>query len=247
MEIGGSSFGPTGAAGHAQAEGHTGAWGLSVDGGSGAVKHLPHNWMYRARLPRTKTLSPIADARFAGWVEVDGHRVELHEWRGMVGHNWGSEHAERWIGVHASDFDRAPGAWLDCVVGRVRLGGWRTPWLASGVLCVAGWRIRLGGLSKVRGAAVREQPTRATLILPSSAGSIAIEVTAPREQIAGWVYADPGGEEHHALHCSVAAMEVRAARPDEESLRLTTAQSACYELGVRETDHGIPLQPFPYG
>jgi hypothetical protein len=28
---------------------------------------------------------------------------------------------------------------------------------------------------------------------------------------------------------------------------LTTDHCAAYELGMRETDHGVPLQPFPDG
>jgi hypothetical protein len=28
---------------------------------------------------------------------------------------------------------------------------------------------------------------------------------------------------------------------------LTSDHGGCYELGVRETDHGVPVQPFPDG
>ena len=76
--------------------------------GAEPFRHLPYDFLYRARLPRTKLLSPDPDARFTGSVTVDGERLELDGWPGMVGHNWGAEHAERWSWIQANDFDGAP-------------------------------------------------------------------------------------------------------------------------------------------
>ena len=63
----------------------------------------------------------------------------------------------------------------------------------------------------------------------------------------GWVYADPTGEEHHTINCSVADLELTVERPGVPDRRLTLPGGAAYELGMRETDHGIPIQPFPDG
>ena len=59
-----------------------------------------------------------------------------------------------------------------------------------------------------------------------------------------WRYADPDGSEHQVANCSVAALDVSVARPSAAPLALVTAHGGAYELGMRETDHGIPLQPF---
>ena len=66
--------------------------------------------MYRARLPRTKLLSPAPAARFSGSLTVDGRSIDVDGWRGMAGHNWGAQHAERWIWLHGLTED---GDWLD--------------------------------------------------------------------------------------------------------------------------------------
>jgi hypothetical protein len=60
----------------------------------------------------------------------------------MVGHNWGSQHAERWIWLHALS---ESGDWLDAAIGRVRLGPVTTPWVASGAVSLDGVRHALGG------------------------------------------------------------------------------------------------------
>ena len=41
---------------------------------------------------------------------VDGREIEVDRWPGMVGHNWGAEHAERWTWIQANEFREAPTA-----------------------------------------------------------------------------------------------------------------------------------------
>jgi hypothetical protein len=52
-------------------------------------------------------LAASFDARLS-WENAvqSSHRLRS----GMVGHNWGGEHAERWIWLHGLDFEKAPGA-----------------------------------------------------------------------------------------------------------------------------------------
>src|ERR1700730_2591617 len=121
----------------ARAEGSCGAarWSLRMTAPEPELRHLPREWMYRAPLPRTKLTSPAPAATFDGVLELGGRApIELRDWHGMIGHNWGAEHAERWIWLHGVDFDEAPQAWLDVAIGRVRIAGRLTPWLANGAL-----------------------------------------------------------------------------------------------------------------
>jgi hypothetical protein len=55
------------------------------------------------------SLSPAPAARFDGRLTVDSREIAVEGWRGMVGHNWGSQHAERWIWLHGSP-RAAPGS-----------------------------------------------------------------------------------------------------------------------------------------
>ena len=64
----------------------------------------------------------------------------------------------------------------------------------------------------------------------------------------GWVYADPDGSEHHAVNCSVADLQRgRVAPRPRAALSLSLDGGAAYELGMRERDHGMAIQPFPDG
>jgi hypothetical protein len=249
-----------------EAQGRCGeaSWSLRFASEEPELRHLPRAWMYRAPLPRTKLTSPAPAASFEGTVELPDRTLDLQGWRGMVGHNWGAEHAERWIWLHGIDFAEAPEAWLDIAVGRIRVGRWLTPWVANGALSLEGRRIPLGGLG-ARGLLVAETPRRCRLTLPgpdsltvdahidTPAGTPtdAIADTSanpPAESIAGWTYADPDGSAHDVSNCSIAALTLTVHQPGAAPARtLSTPHGAAYELGMREHDHGIPIAPFADG
>jgi hypothetical protein len=206
------------------------SWQLMVEPASPPLRHLPGP-LYRAPIPRTKLESPAPAARISGTVDAGGAELRLDAWPGMTGHNWGAQHAERWIWLHGIGFDGAPDAWLDLAAGRVRVGPLTTPWVANGAVHLDGRRRALRGRPQVDA-----RPGAATIRL----GDVEIRVTAPRDQTVAWVYADPPGGEHHSLNCSIAALELTVA-----GRTLATAHGGVYELGVRERDHGIPVAPFP--
>jgi hypothetical protein len=247
IAVGDSQLGP----GYAQGSCGGARWSLQIESGEPELRHLPAAWMYRARLPRTKLTSPAPDARLQGTIELpDGRTLRLERWRGMVGHNWGSEHAERWIWLHGVGFAQAPDAWLDVALGRIKVAGVMTPWVANGVISLGGKRRRIGGLGR-RGLRVQESPRACQLRLPGAHGlSIDARVSAPPDGSAGWRYADPQeGNEHEVVNCSIATIELDVNLPGEpESHKLTTSHGGAYELGMRAGEpHGVPIAPFTDG
>jgi hypothetical protein len=215
------------------------SWNLRISGGEPPLFHLPRAWMYRTRLPRTKLLSPLPAARFDGSLEVDGRFVTVDGWRGVIGHNWGAQHAERWIWLHGLTDS---GDWLDAALGKVKLGRWTTPWIGSGAISIGGRRHALGGPGRT--PSVRETPDSCEVSLAGRGISVKGSVSAPRKDFVGWVYADPDGPEHHTVNCSIADMTLDVTGTERARLEVG---GAAYELGMRERDHGMPIQPFPDG
>jgi hypothetical protein len=245
IDVAGATLGP------GQADGACGdaSWTLRYSTSEPELHHLTPEWLYRAPLPRTKLTSPAPGASFDGVFELAGEpAIELRGWRGMVGHNWGSEHAERWIWLHGAGFQEAPEAWLDVALGRLKLAGRMTPWVANGALSLDGRRYRVGGLA-ARGLSVAESVDGCTLRLRGE-GGLAIDgrVEIARASTAGWRYADPDGGEHDVINCSIAALDMAVTAPGAQTARtLRTAHGGAYELGMREHTHGVPIAPFPDG
>jgi hypothetical protein len=266
IAVGAAELGPE----HAKGACGAASWSLRISAAEPELRHLTRAWMYRAPLPRTKLTSPAPAARFDGVLTLPGtssaptphtgapvpsappRTIELRGWRGMVGHNWGAAHAERWIWLHGAGFAEDPDAWLDVALGRIRLAGRTTPWVASGVLSLEGRRHQLGGLARARWPVERllvaETPGRCRLSLPGRDGlAVQAHVRAPAGAIAGWRYSDPDGGDHDVANCSIAALALTASRPGLPARTLRTLHGAVYELGMRERDHGISIAPFPDG
>ncbi len=247
IRVGEAEIGPGKAAGSIDTEELTASWELTFAGDAQPCKYLPADWLYETPVPRTKFVAPYPEAHFDGTLEIDGERIELSGWPGMIGHNWGSEHAERWVWLEGTGFDEAAGAYFDAGAARLKLGRWTTPWLPSGALRLDGKVHRLGGFGKVRSARVVESPTACEFTLPGKDIVVRGRVSAPQKDFVGWVYADPKGPQHNTVNCSVADLELTVEQPTHPPRRLTLAAGAAYELGMHETDHGIPIQPYPDG
>jgi hypothetical protein len=242
-----AEIGPGEAAGSVDSEGLAATWSLRFDGDFEPCHYLPADLLYEAPLPRTKFVAPVPDALFEGTLEVAGRTIDVAGWPGMIGHNWGSEHAERWVWLEGTGFAGAAGTWFDAGAAKVRIGSRVSAWVPSGMLALDGVRHRLGGLGAIRSASITESVDGCSFVLPGRNIVVRGSVSAPRKHFVGWVYADPTGDEHQTINCSIADLELTVERPGLPDRRLTLSGGGAYELGMRETDHGIEVQPFPDG
>jgi hypothetical protein len=247
IRVADAEIGPGRAEGSVDTDALSAAWSFTFDAEAGPCKYLPADWLYSAPLPKTKFVAPVPLARFDGRLEIDDETIEFSGWPGMVGHNWGTEHAERWVWLEGTGFADAPDAYFDAGAARVKLGSRTSPWIPSGMLRLEGEEHRLGGLGAIRSAQIEETPTQCSFVLPGKDIVVRGRVSAPTKDFVGWVYADPKGPEHNTINCSVSDLELTVERPGLPTRELRLAAGAAYEFGMRETDHGVPIQPYPDG
>jgi len=247
VKVDGAEIGPGQAAGAVSTDAVKASWELTFSGDAEPCKYLPSDRLYETRLPKTKFVAPFPNARFEGKLEIDGETIELAGWPGMIGHNWGSEHAERWVWLEGTGFADSPDTYFDAGAAQIKLGPWTTPWVPSGMLMLDGKAHRLGGLGQIRAASIEESAGECSFVLPGKDIVIRGKVSAPRKDFVGWIYADPKGPEHNTINCSVADLELTVERPALPPLQLSLPGGAAYEFGMREKDHGIPVQPYPDG
>jgi hypothetical protein len=221
------------------------SWELEFAGPGMRFPYLPRNWMYQARVPRTKAVSLEPYATFHGRVTVSGQALEVDGWPGMLGHNWGSEHAERWVWLQGAAFVEAPESWFDATIGRIKLGGLTVPWIANGGLWLDGRMHRVGGLTAIRSTRVDARPANCRFTIPGRGITIDGEVLTPEGSPVAWRYADPGGGEHYVSNCSVASLALTVRMPGRHTRVLHLPAGAAYEHGARDRPPAIPIQPFP--
>jgi hypothetical protein len=214
-------------------------WSFDFSGDDAEQLHLPLPWLYRTPLPRTKSATPHPGVTFAGGVGP----FDITGWKGLVSHNWGSEHAARWIWIHAI----LPHGWLEVVAARIAVGPWLTPWVATGALQLDGRRHRLGGMRHARDTRIHTRTTGAEMTLGAEQMRLRLEIAAPAHRFVSWRYADPGGPEHHTAHCAVADLQLEIEPEGQPPRRLQVDAAASYEHGVPAGGHDLPVQPYADG
>ena len=202
-----------------------------------------------ARRCRRRSCSARTRTRASTASSAPGEReVAVDGWRGMVGHNWGTQHAERWIWLHGAGFEGADDVWLDAAIGRIKLGLVTTPWIANGTLYVgrrapSPRRPGEGALDagdrepdavRLPAAGRRRDRQRARRVRQEELRRLGVRgPRRPRAQHGQLLDRGHDADAHRRRASPTASYALRG--------------GAAYELGMREKDHGMPLQPFPDG
>ena len=240
---GGTAAGPGRFGGEAVMDGRAARWDLAVTSELPPLRPLRPSVLYRSPLPRTKLVASVPDGLVSGVLEVGDQQVSVAGWRCTVGHNWGSEHADRWVWLHAAGFGAVPAGWLELALARIKVGRVRSPWLAMGALSLGGAPIPLGGPGRL--PTVDGQPGRLAARLPSRRALVRLMVTTQDRDAVTVTYADPAGGNRAVRHAAVAAVEVTVHRHGRETT-LSSAHGA-YEYGTAETLPGLVPQSLPSG
>ena len=235
IRIDGAELGPGWCRGQMTSPDLTATWGLRFNDHHDPLRYLPE-WAYRRRLPRTKLTAPHPGALFDGTIELDGERIDVTAWPGIVGHNWGAEHAERWVWIHGTSPKGAASTdYLDFAAGRARLGVARTPWIAFGRLILAGEQYELGGWARARRTKLDPSETSCRFTVPGEGVTVEGTIAAPAERFVEWVYADPSGGERDVLNCSISDLDFRVRRRGRDDRELSIEAGAVYEFGSGAT------------
>jgi hypothetical protein len=183
------------------------AWDLAFVPAAAPVERGPR-WLERLPLP-TRVTHAHGDARFSGWVEVDGVRHAVAMLPGLQKHIWGSRRVEELFWIHVPAFDEDPGATLEATAVRVHrtlARGVAAPsvasiWLRSGGAEHGWWRGAGLLTSRVEPGGPGELQFRAA----SSTRRVEGRAWCDPKTLAGWVYRDPSGVDLHVAQSDVAS------------------------------------------
>lgn len=165
------------------------------------VPYLPKAWLYDRKVPRSNGVALLPFARMSGRVEVAGRALDLDGWPGMIGHNWGSDHAPHWVWMHAAGVGAGGGGWFDAALARVPTVGDRiSGWLGAGTVMLDGARRRVG----IRGAALDVAGEEVRVRLGVEGGTLELESRLPEAETVRWDYAAPHDAGRDVRNCSIA-------------------------------------------
>jgi hypothetical protein len=236
----GTAAGPDRFTGQAVLSGQAVQWDLAVTADGPALRHLRPAPLYRSPLPRTKLEAPVPHGSVSGTLRVGAANVAVSGWPGTVGHNWGSEHADSWVWLHADGLGENRADWLELALARIRAGRVLLPWTAFGAVSLDGQRSALGGLG--RPAAVRADAARLTATVAAPGGPLRLRVTADPADTVVLRYADPAGGSRLVSHCLLARAELVLHRGGGRPL---AAALCAYEYGTAHAPGGTEPRSLP--
>lgn len=206
------------------------AWTLHMRGGLAPLHHFRHPWMYRAAFPKKKLCTPRPNVRFDGRFQVADQTFELDDWRGVRGHNWGTEHAWRYAYGNCNRWADGADRTVDGFSARVRVAGRPTPWLSS----VVGYapQLRKNRLTGLRMACT---VTESAWALGWRGGRLEMDGS----EWVGLRYRHPDGKASYCYNTKFADVRLRVGQQ--------THTSRCGELEILlpEPRAEVPLHPHP--
>jgi len=125
---------PTEALGSCRGLGHRVSWSLHLASLQPPLCHFPYGALYRLGFPRKKIVTPAPELLLDGVIRVDGREIVVQGWKGLRGHNWGSEHALRYAYGNALAGDGPDRVLVDAFSASIRLGPFASPLLSAAVL-----------------------------------------------------------------------------------------------------------------
>jgi len=244
LRFDGSELGTGVARGRAAASGGDAiAWDLRFTTRSAPLQLFPFAAMYELPVPRHKLVSPYPDERFDGTLTVNGETIAVEGWRGMQGHNWGSEHTYRYAWAHCNVFAGEPeDTYFEGFSGRVKMGPIVAPWLTMMCLRLRGEDIYFRELRHVLNRSVEVGYYRWRFTAADERWTLRGELEVQNEDVVGLYYVNPYGSTTHCLNSKTArcALVLERAGGGEEA-RLETEAGAALELGTTDPDHGVRM------
>lgn len=210
------------------------------------ILHLPKLALYDAPLPSSKLVTPLADARASGAIQVDrgdGSAPEdwdVSAWPAMIGHNWGRARARLYSWVHCNSWDDAEDLTLEAVSARVRMGPVLSP---MGTAVFVRWKGRRWDLNarELFGQNRGSISMRRWEVVAKGQGiEVRAELAAETDDFVGLHYPNPSGAMTYCLATKLARARLEMHLPGRSPI-LATSRAGALEIGTREREHGVRM------
>ncbi|HBP19162.1 MAG TPA: hypothetical protein DEA08_15415 [Planctomycetes bacterium] len=193
---------------------------------------LPSRGLIEARLPKNKLLTPAPTCRVSGRLRFGDEELEVRDWLGSFGHNWGPAHPYEyaWGQVVFADAEGQPTVMAEGYSGRLKLGPWRT-WLLSGLVVRRGEReYRFDRIVDRWNHRVELSDLRWSARFRGPAGSARITLSARPDQVVCLGYHNPDGSLAHCLNSKLARAELAVNPVNEDAFTCVSEHGAALEL-----------------
>jgi hypothetical protein len=247
IDVGGVVLRPDATSGTIESGGRSVGWDLSLVSDGIPIVHFPHPWMYEAKFPSTKIVSPFPDLRASGSVIVNGERWDVDRWPGLLGHNWAPRHTPLYAWGHCNLWEREgdggaaePELVFEGSSAKVKVGPLLSP--LSTLLCLRwrGVRYDLNAALDLVTNTGEISPRRWRFGGENRHLALRGELWATSDDFVGLFYENPDGPPTYCLNSKLAharlEIEARGRAPF-----VVHSRGAALEIGTLDPAHGVRM------
>jgi len=200
-----------------------------------------HKSLYKLPFPKTKLVTPAPMLTFTGEYEVDGETLEVNGWRGMGGHNWGTEHTPVYSWCQINSWENEDEAIIfEGVTARARIGQRLSPKMTILTVRAGDETISFNGPIRMFLNKGLIGPMKWSFSAGNETTGLTGEVIASPKESAGLYYRNPDGSVIHCLNSKLAHARIELRRPGKPEKILSSRQAAL-ELGSPNEYHGVKM------
>ncbi len=217
------------------------AW-RPVDGPLGEPLSLVPRALIEAPFPKNKLLTPAPTLRFDGRMHWGDRVVPVDGWLGMQGHNWGAAHAHTyaWGQCVFTDADGEPVAMAEGFSGKIKLGGWLTPFLSALTVRHGERTYRFDRLVDLWNQTPQVNQDTWVLKMRGRDGEALLSMSAKSEETACLGYANPDGHLSYCLNSKLARTTLRVNPVNEDPFECHSEHGGALEFLRRDPDPRFP-------
>ena len=221
-------------------------WNLSFQPDGPGFEHFPHQWMYRARLPKTKVKAPLLSMAVSGSVEWRGVRHPIENAHGHQAHIWGSKHAEAWAWCNCNAFENAPGVVFEALSARIALGPVISPNLTVLLLRTPEKEYRFNAIPCWLRNRSDYDLSHWAMLARNPFYRLEARVSNTVDNMVGVTYRDPDGETRVCHNSKLADLDVTLLQRKRgvwvEKHRFHCHEQAAFEVVGRHADPRVPVR-----
>lgn len=224
------------------------AWDLAVGPERASpIVHLPNAALYEGPFPASKLVTPLADGRVSGAVQIDrgdgtpAASWDVGAWPAMVGHNWGRSHPRLYAWVHCNSWDDAEDLAFEAVSGRVRMGPVLSPMATAVFVRYQGksWDLNARQLFGGNRGSISQRRWEVTTNGDDRI-EVRAELAAETDDFVGLHYPNPSGAMSYCLNTKLARARLELRLPGREPI-VATSRASALEIGTRDPKHGVRM------
>ena len=176
---------------------------------------LPYAWMLNGRLPKQKTVTPIGLCLVNGTVEMDKCKLELTQWTGCQGHNWGKAHTPDYVWVHSilREHGQVVGT-CEAFSGKVKVGPWRVGPFSGAYLRIGEQVYAFDRLIDTWNHESSFENGQFLLTLKQGKTQLKLKATAALDQALCLGYEDPDGGMNYCMNSKLSSATIILETPN---------------------------------